>query len=110
MVALVERLRVAGHTYESQGSVYFRIDSFPDYGCLSGIDLGEVRIGDRVDADEYEKDGKNPPRTTIQQWESKDPVDKVYCPQSREVAYPRAWVTAHWNAWSPRQTKRNTST
>ena len=56
MIALIERLRARGHTYESEGSVYFRIASFPGYGKLSQIDLGQTRRGDRVADDEYEKE------------------------------------------------------
>ena len=56
MVVLVEKLREKGHTYESQGSIYFRIDTFPGYGRLSGIDAERIRPGERVDSDEYEKE------------------------------------------------------
>ena len=56
MVALVERLREKGHTYESQGSIYFRIDTFPSYGALSGVDPSTIRSGESVDSDEYEKE------------------------------------------------------
>src|SRR5512140_2203452 len=35
MVSLVEKLAAQGHTYDSEGSVYFRITTFPDYGKLS---------------------------------------------------------------------------
>ena len=56
MVTLIETLRERGHTYESDGSVYFRIATFPDYGKLSGIDLGQMRRGERVAEDEYEKE------------------------------------------------------
>jgi len=56
MVALVERLREKGHTYESQGSIYFRIDTFPSYGVLSGVDPSTIRSGESVDSDEYEKE------------------------------------------------------
>ena len=56
MVALVQRLTERGHTYEQDGSTYFRIASFPGYGKLSGIDVAQVRAGARVDADEYEKE------------------------------------------------------
>jgi cysteinyl-tRNA synthetase len=56
MIALAERLRDAGHTYESQGSLYFRIDSFHAYGRLSHLDQREIRDGARVDSDEYEKE------------------------------------------------------
>jgi len=56
MVILVERLRASGNTYESQGSIYFRIDSFPSYGRLSRLDPGQMQVGERVDSDEYEKE------------------------------------------------------
>ncbi|MBA2565835.1 MAG: cysteine--tRNA ligase [Gemmatimonadetes bacterium] len=56
MVRLAMRLRDRGVTYERDGSLYFRIASFPGYGKLSGIDLGGARDGARVDSDEYEKE------------------------------------------------------
>jgi cysteinyl-tRNA synthetase len=56
MVCLVERLREKGHTYESQGSIYFRIDTFPTYGVLSGVNPDAIRSGERMDSDEYEKE------------------------------------------------------
>ena len=56
MIALAERLRDAGHTYESQGSLYFRIDSFDGYGRLSHLEKREIRDGARVDSDEYDKE------------------------------------------------------
>jgi len=56
MVALVRRLRERGHTYEGDGSVWYRIASFPAYGRLSRIDLTQVKRGARVADDEYEKE------------------------------------------------------
>ena len=56
MVALVNRLAARGHTYESDGSVWFRISTFPGYGKLSKIDLSAVKRGARVADDEYEKE------------------------------------------------------
>ncbi|HEX5855062.1 MAG TPA: cysteine--tRNA ligase [Thermoanaerobaculia bacterium] len=56
MVALVKRLAERGHTYESDGSVWFRIASFPRYGKLSKIDLTAVKRGARVADDEYDKE------------------------------------------------------
>src|SRR6266542_3398830 len=56
MIALIEKLREGGHTYDSEGSVYFRIATFPDYGKLSQIDLTQTRRGERVADDEYEKE------------------------------------------------------
>lgn len=56
MVKLVETLEQKGFAYGSEGSVYFRVSAFPEYGKLSKINLAGNRPGARVDADEYEKD------------------------------------------------------
>ena len=56
MIAWIERLIATGHAYEREGSVYFRLASFPAYGRLSGKDLGGLQSGARVDVDEYEKE------------------------------------------------------
>ncbi len=56
MIELIRRLTDRGHTYETEGSVYFRISTFPDYGKLSGIDLTQTKRGERVADDEYEKE------------------------------------------------------
>ena len=56
MVEVVKKLAARGHTYESDGSVWFRISTFPGYGRLSGIDLSAVKRGARVADDEYEKE------------------------------------------------------
>ncbi|HEV2419701.1 MAG TPA: cysteine--tRNA ligase [Terriglobia bacterium] len=56
MVKLVEMLQQKGLTYSSDGSVYFRVAGFKDYGKLSKINLAGNRAGARVDSDEYDKD------------------------------------------------------
>ena len=56
MVELIQRLSGQGLTYEREGSIYFRIDRFPGYGKLSGIDPKELTAGGRQDADEYSKE------------------------------------------------------
>lgn len=57
MVALVERMLERGHAYKAEdGSIYFRIGSFPRYGELSHMNLNELKAGARVASDEYEKD------------------------------------------------------
>jgi len=56
MVAICRRLIERDHTYESQGSLYFKIATFSDYGKLSHIDLAGILPGARVESDEYEKD------------------------------------------------------
>jgi cysteinyl-tRNA synthetase len=57
MVALIQQLAAAGAAYQAEdGSWYFRLASFPEYGKLSKKDLSGMEDGARVDLDEYEKD------------------------------------------------------
>jgi cysteinyl-tRNA synthetase len=56
MVELVSKLRERGHTYEADGSIYFKISTFPTYGKLSRIDMSGMRAGARVEADDYAKE------------------------------------------------------
>ena len=56
MTELVTRLTERGHTYIADGSVYFRIASFPEYGRLSHLDVAGIKAGARVDADKYDKE------------------------------------------------------
>lgn len=62
-IALIEQLMAKGHAYKSDdGSVYFKVTSFDQYGCLSHLDQRELRDGAgsasraAVADDEYEKD------------------------------------------------------
>ena len=55
MVSAIECLEAGHHTYPSDGSVYFRIATFPGYGKLSHNDFSGNLAGARVDVDEYEK-------------------------------------------------------
>jgi cysteinyl-tRNA synthetase len=57
MVALVQNLAAIGAAYQTEdGSWYFRLSAFPEYGKLSKKDLSGMEDGARVDLDEYEKD------------------------------------------------------
>ena len=56
MVALIQRLQQKTYTYDSEGSIYYRISKFKDYGKLSKIDLSGIQAGARVDNDRYEKE------------------------------------------------------
>jgi len=57
MIAMIETLMQRGHAYQVEdGSVYFRIASFPNYGRLAHVDLENQRPGKRVASDEYEKE------------------------------------------------------
>ncbi len=58
MVELIERLLQKGHAYKSDGSIYYRISSFPEYGKLSKINFAGNIVGgsERIDTDKYEKE------------------------------------------------------
>jgi cysteinyl-tRNA synthetase len=57
MVELVQCLLDRGHAYRTDdGSIFFRIASWPSYGRLARLDPGQLRVGERVEADEYAKD------------------------------------------------------
>ena len=60
MVDLIGTLLDRGHAYRTDdGSIFFRIASWPDYGRLARlerVDAAEMRVGERVEADEYDKD------------------------------------------------------
>ena len=58
MVDIIKRLEAGGHAYKSEGSYYYRIGSFPQYGKLSKINFAGNRLGgsERVDTDKYEKE------------------------------------------------------
>ena len=58
MIEMISKLLANGHAYESDGSIYYRITAFPDYGKLSKINFSGNRDGgsERIDTDKYEKE------------------------------------------------------
>ncbi len=57
MIELVETLEEKGYAYEAEGSVYFAIDRFPEYGRLARLDPEALRSAGRARGDEeYSKD------------------------------------------------------
>ena len=59
MVETIQVLLDKGNAYlASDGSIYYRVSSFPSYGQLAGLDMEKLQAGasGRVSADEYEKD------------------------------------------------------
>ena len=57
IVALITTLLERDHAYRTDdGSVFFRISSWPAYGRLARLDPEGLRVGERVEADEYGKD------------------------------------------------------
>ncbi|HET6341793.1 MAG TPA: cysteine--tRNA ligase [Gemmatimonadota bacterium] len=75
MVDLVERLGERGHTYTAEdGSIYFRIATFPRYGRLSRVDLSGMLDGARVASDEYDKE--NPKDFAL--WKAARPDEEAW--------------------------------
>ena len=57
MVGMVKKLLKKGYGYKGEdGSVYYSIAKFPDYGKLAHIKVEELRTGARVKHDEYDKE------------------------------------------------------
>jgi cysteinyl-tRNA synthetase len=56
MARMIQQLEARGHTYRSDGSIYFKIASLPTYGKLARLDHEGIQAGARVDADEYNKE------------------------------------------------------
>jgi cysteinyl-tRNA synthetase len=52
----IRALEERGHTYRSDGSIYFKIATFPDYGKLARLDHEGIKSGARVDSDKYDKE------------------------------------------------------
>jgi len=55
IIQMVEKLVAEGHAYVVDGDVYFAIDSFADYGKLSGRSLEDMQAGARVEVDERKR-------------------------------------------------------
>ncbi|HEX9044835.1 MAG TPA: cysteine--tRNA ligase [Candidatus Limnocylindrales bacterium] len=57
IVDMIGTLVQRGHAYRTDdGSIFFRIASWPAYGQLSHLDPEQLRVGERVEADDYGKD------------------------------------------------------
>jgi cysteinyl-tRNA synthetase len=58
MIEIIQTLLANGKAYESDGSIYFRITAFPEYGKLSKIKFEGNIVGgsERIDTDKYEKE------------------------------------------------------
>jgi len=56
MLALIARLLEHGLAYQAGGDVFFAVGKWPDYGKLSGRDVGELRAGARVEVNPDKRD------------------------------------------------------
>jgi len=81
MIALIETLFEKGYAYQSDdGSVYYSIDKFAEYGKLARLDREGMRSGARVDQDEYDKDNA----ADFALW-------KAYVPEDGDVVWDSPW-------------------
>ena len=59
MLELIQHLMEKGYAYQTEkGDVYFKINQFPDYGQMAGIDSSALKLNadGRLSSDEYEKE------------------------------------------------------
>jgi cysteinyl-tRNA synthetase len=57
IVNLIKTLMDKGIAYKGEdNSIYFSVSKFPDYGSLSKIKVNELKVGARVNQDEYAKE------------------------------------------------------
>jgi len=81
MIALIEVLFEKGYAYQSDdGSVYYSIDQFSEYGKLARLDREGMQSGARVDQDEYDKDNA----ADFALW-------KAYVPEDGDVVWDSPW-------------------
>ena len=74
MIALVERLVARGVAYLAEdGSVYFAIAKFAEYGRLSRLDTREIKAGARVLQDDYSKENAQ----DFALWKAAKPEDEA---------------------------------
>jgi len=74
MIKLIERLIAGGKAYVEDGSVYFAIDQFPNYGKLSGVKTADLKTNARVNNDEF---NKNAPADFVL-WKAAKPGEPSY--------------------------------
>ncbi|CUH84801.1 cysteine--tRNA ligase [Thalassovita mediterranea] len=55
MIAMIEDLIAKGHAYAAEGHVLFSVESYSDYGALSGRSVDDMIAGARVEVAPYKK-------------------------------------------------------
>ena len=55
MIDMIQRLIESGHAYETDGHVLFAVESFAEYGALSGRDVKEMIAGARVEVADFKR-------------------------------------------------------
>jgi len=55
MIQMIQRLIDSGHAYETDGHVLFAVESFADYGSLSGRNVEEMMAGARIEVSDFKR-------------------------------------------------------
>ena len=55
MIQMIQRLLDSGHAYETDGHVLFAVESFADYGSLSGRNVAEMMAGARIEVSDFKR-------------------------------------------------------
>jgi len=76
MGATIRALEERGHTYRSDGSIYFKIATLPDYGKLARLDHSGIKSGARIDSDKYDKENAR----DFVLWKSTKPGEPTWDP------------------------------
>ncbi len=77
MAGMIQALERNGHTYTSDGSIYFKISTFPAYGKLARLDHAGIKSGARVDSDKYDKEDAR----DFVLWKASKPGEPAWEPQ-----------------------------
>jgi cysteinyl-tRNA synthetase len=77
MAGMIHALEKNGHTYATDGSIYFKISTFPEYGKLARLDHGGIKSGARVDSDKYDKEDAR----DFVLWKASKPGEPVWEPE-----------------------------
>jgi cysteinyl-tRNA synthetase len=84
MGQVIHDLEARGHTYTNEGSIYFKIASFPEYGKLARLDHEGIKPGARVDADKYDKENAR----DFVLWKAARPGEPTWTPDSLPPGRP----------------------
>ncbi len=82
-IEIIKELIVRGYAYEANGSVYFDVHKFPQYGKLSGRTVEELEAGARV---EVKEEKRHPADFAL--WKKADPQHIMRWPSPWTVGFP----------------------